>query len=140
MKACRSGATGTSRWSSAPSARNPAPAARPARSTCARRSSSRSSRTSGRSGTGCRGGRTTMSMTVRSNGNVRILELSGEFTLADGALAKPLDLRGRRLDDLTMTLQTLVAQSPRVILLDLHGVTFLDSAALGELIAWKKRA
>lgn len=81
-----------------------------------------------------------MSLTVRTAGAARILELSGEFTMGDGALTKPLDLRGRRLEDLSLALKTLIAQTPRVILLDLAGVTFLDSAALGELIAMKKRA
>jgi anti-anti-sigma factor len=81
-----------------------------------------------------------MSMTVRIHGNVRILEMQGEFTLGEGGLAHPLDLRGRRLDDLSGALRALVTHAPRVILLDMAGVTFLDSAALGELIAWKKRA
>ena len=81
-----------------------------------------------------------MSLTVRTAGAARILELSGEFTMGDGALTKPLDLRGRRLEDLSLALKTLIAQTPRVILLDMAGVTFLDSAALGELIAMKKRA
>ncbi|HUD70578.1 MAG TPA: STAS domain-containing protein [Dongiaceae bacterium] len=79
-------------------------------------------------------------MTVRTHGNVRILEMQGEFTLGEGGLAHPLDLRGRRLDDLSGALRALVSRAPRVILLDMAGVTFLDSAALGELIAWKKRA
>lgn len=81
-----------------------------------------------------------MSLTVRTVGAARILELTGEFTLGDGGLMKPLDLRGRRLEDLSLALKTLVAQAPRVILLDMAGVTFLDSAALGELIAMKRRA
>lgn len=81
-----------------------------------------------------------MSLTVRTAGAARILELSGEFTMGDGALTKPLDLRGRRLEDLSLALKTLIGQAPRVILLDMAGVTFLDSAALGELIAMKKRA
>ncbi|HKQ97947.1 MAG TPA: STAS domain-containing protein [Candidatus Polarisedimenticolia bacterium] len=80
-----------------------------------------------------------MSLTVRTVGAARILQMTGEFTLGDG-LVKPLDLRGRRIEDLSLALRTLVAQAPRVILLDMAGVTFLDSAALGELIAMKKRA
>ena len=81
-----------------------------------------------------------MSLTVRTAGTARILEMAGEFTMGDGALTKPLDLRGRRLEDLSLALKTLIGQAPRVILLDMAGVTFLDSAALGELIAMKKRA
>ena len=48
-KGCRSGATGTSRWSSARSAPSRAPAARPVPPTCARRSGDPSSPTCGRS-------------------------------------------------------------------------------------------
>jgi anti-sigma B factor antagonist len=81
-----------------------------------------------------------MAMTVRSHGRVRILDLSGEFTLDAGGLARPLDLRGRRLDDLGEALRALLAQGCRAILLDMEKVTFLDSAALGELVAWRKRA
>lgn len=81
-----------------------------------------------------------MPLTVRSHGNVRIVELTGEFTLGEASLARPLDLRGRPLADLSDALSNLVAQSPQAILLDMAGVTFLDSAAVGDLVAWKKRA
>jgi anti-sigma B factor antagonist len=81
-----------------------------------------------------------MSLIVRAHGNVRILTMTGEFTLGEAGLARPLDLRGRPLSDLSDALANLVAQSPQAILLDMTGVTFLDSAALGDLIAWKKRA
>ena len=81
-----------------------------------------------------------MAITVRSSGNVRILVLSGEFTLEGGGLASPLDLRGRRLDDLGGALRTVLDQGCRAILLDMEQVTFLNSAALGELVACRKRA
>jgi anti-sigma B factor antagonist len=81
-----------------------------------------------------------MAMTVRSHGDVRILVLTGEFTLEAGGLARPLDLRGRRLDDLGEALRKVITQGTRAVLLDMAGVTFLDSAALGELVAWQKRA
>jgi anti-anti-sigma factor len=81
-----------------------------------------------------------MAIAVRSHGNVRILALSGEFTLEGGGLASPLDLRGRRLDDLGGALRSLLVQGCRAILLDMEQVTFLDSAALGELVACRKRA
>ena len=81
-----------------------------------------------------------MPLTVRSHGNVRILELTGEFTLGEAGIARPLDLRGRPLADLSDALSNLMAQPPQAILLDMAGVTFLDSAAVGDLVAWKKRA
>jgi len=80
-----------------------------------------------------------MAVSVRERGGVSILELQGEFTLGAGGLSRPLDLRGRRLSDLGETLQQLLDQGRRKIVLDLGGVSFLDSAGLGELIACKKR-
>ena len=81
-----------------------------------------------------------MAIAVRSHGEIRILAMKGEFTLEAGGLARPLDLRGRRLDDLGEALRAVIAQGCRSLLLDMTQVTFLDSAALGELIAWQKRA
>lgn len=80
-----------------------------------------------------------MAVSVRAQGDVRIIVLQGEFTLGAGALAQPVDLRGRRLSDLGETLRRLLDQGARKIVLDLAGVSFLDSAGLGELIACKKR-
>jgi anti-sigma B factor antagonist len=80
-----------------------------------------------------------MAISVRTRGEVSIIELAGEFTLGDGGIARPLDLRGDRLTDLGETLRRLLDQGSRKILLDLAQVTFLDSAGLGELIACRKR-
>jgi len=80
-----------------------------------------------------------VAVSVRERDGVSILELQGEFTLDAGGLSRPLDLRGRRLSDLGQTLQQLLDQGRRKIVLDLGGVSFLDSAGLGELIACKKR-
>jgi anti-sigma B factor antagonist len=80
-----------------------------------------------------------MSISVRSRDDVSIIELTGEFTIGNAGLAQPLDLRGRRLSDLGLTLNRLLEQGGRKIVLDLGGVSFLDSAGLGELIACKKR-
>jgi anti-sigma B factor antagonist len=80
-----------------------------------------------------------VAVSVRARGDISILELKGEFTLGATGLSRPLDLRGRRLSDLGQTLQTLLDQGRRKIVLDLAGVSFLDSAGLGELIACKKR-
>ena len=81
-----------------------------------------------------------MAITVRTHGKIRILDLTGEFTLESGGLSHPLDLRGRHLDDLGETLRKVIAQRSPAVLLDMTGVSFLDSAALGDLIAYRKRA
>ena len=81
-----------------------------------------------------------MSVVVRMNGDVSIVELSGEFTLGRGVVSKPLDLHGHRLEDLGQSLQALLDRGSSRIVLDLEKVRFMDSAGLGELVAWKKRA
>ena len=80
-----------------------------------------------------------MSIAVRARDDVSIIELTGEFTIGNAGIAQPLDLRGRRLSDLGLTLHRVLEQGGRKIVLDLGGVTFLDSAGLGELISCKKR-
>jgi len=81
-----------------------------------------------------------MGATVRTEGNVSIVQLSGEFTLGKNVLARPLDLHGHRLEDLGQTLAGLLDRGSSRIVLDLEKVRFMDSAGLGELVAWKKRA
>ena len=81
-----------------------------------------------------------MPATIRHEGDIAIVELSGEFTLGRSTLTRPLDLHGHRLEDLGNTLATLVDRNTPRIVLDLAGVRFIDSAGLGELVAWKKRA
>ena len=81
-----------------------------------------------------------MSAVIRHEGDVSIVELSGEFTLGRGGLTRPLDLHGHRLEDLGETLRDLLERSGPRIVLDLDKVRFVDSAGLGELVAWKKRA
>jgi anti-sigma B factor antagonist len=80
-----------------------------------------------------------MPISVHERGDVTIVELKGEFTLGSGGLSQPLDLRGQRLSDLGRTLWLLLERGRGKILLDLAGVSFLDSAGLGDLIACKKR-
>jgi anti-sigma B factor antagonist len=80
-----------------------------------------------------------MSVDVRTAGDVTIVELSGEFTLGKG-VSRPLDLHGHRLEDLGQTLHDLLAHGRSRIVLDLYKVRFVDSAGLGELVGWKKRA
>jgi anti-sigma B factor antagonist len=81
-----------------------------------------------------------MGVVIRTNGDVSIVELSGEFTLGRSPVSRPLDLHGHRLDDLGDTLRTLLERGGSRIVLDLDKVRFFDSAGLGELVAWKKRA
>ena len=80
-----------------------------------------------------------MGITVRVEGEVRVVRMSGEYTIGAGGLVRPLDLRGQHLSDLSDTLRTLVDRGDTRIVLDLEKVTFFDSAGLGELIAWRKR-
>ena len=77
---------------------------------------------------------------VRMVGDVAVVELSGEFTLGRGEVGRPLDLHGRRLEDLGQTLGGLLDRRSTRIVLDLDKVRFIDSAGLGDLVAWKKRA
>jgi anti-sigma B factor antagonist len=81
-----------------------------------------------------------MGALVRMVGDVAIVELSGEFTLGRGEVGRPLDLHERRLEDLGQTLGGLLDRGSTRILLDLDKVRFIDSAGLGDLVAWKKRA
>src|SRR5262245_7040142 len=80
-----------------------------------------------------------MSVVIRSFGDVTIVELSGEFTVGRSVVSKPLDLHGHRLEDLGRTLSQLLERGSSRIVLDLEKVRFIDSAGLGELVAWKKR-
>ncbi len=80
-----------------------------------------------------------MALSVRSKGDVRIIELEGEFTLGRGGLGHPLDLQGHAMPDLGGTLRSLLSQGCRRIVLDLGKVTFLDSEGLSQLIVCRKR-
>ena len=55
-------------------------------------------------------------------------------------MARPLDLQGQQVADLGTTLEELLAEGHTSILLNLHRVNFMDSAGLGALVDWKKRA
>ena len=68
-----------------------------------------------------------MPISVRAQGDVRIIELSGAFT------------PGHRSSDLGQTLGRLLDEGARQIVVDLGAVNLLDSAGLGELIACRKR-
>jgi anti-sigma B factor antagonist len=81
-----------------------------------------------------------MAAIVRTVEGVSIVELSGEFTLGRGEVGRPLDLHGRRLEDLGQTLGGLLDRKSTRIVLDLEKVRFIDSAGLGDLVKWMKRA
>lgn len=68
-----------------------------------------------------------MPISVRAQGDVSIIELTGALT------------PGNRSSELSQTLGRLLDQGARKIVLDLGAVSLLDSAGLGELIACRKR-
>jgi len=80
-----------------------------------------------------------MSLKTRSIGDVRIVQMDGDFTVGPGPMARPLDLQGRRLEDLGTYLTKLLDDGHGKIILDMSRVGFIDSAGLGELVACKKR-
>jgi anti-sigma B factor antagonist len=68
-----------------------------------------------------------MPISVRAQGDVRIIELTGTFT------------PGHSPSELGQTVGRLLDEGTRKIVLDLGAVRILDSAGLGELIACRKR-
>ena len=80
-----------------------------------------------------------MGLQTTAVGDIRIVRMSGDFTLGSTPMGRPLDLRGKRLEDLGRYLTELLDQGQRKIILDMEDVGFVDSAGLGELVACKKR-
>ena len=64
-----------------------------------------------------------MKIEERHAGNVTVLEVHGRITLGEG----DIQLRNRILET--------IDQGARKILLNLKGVSFIDSAGIGELVA-----
>jgi anti-sigma B factor antagonist len=79
-----------------------------------------------------------MPISVRSRGDIRILELQGDFTLGR-QISRPLDLQGRPMDNLGEVIDDLLARGNVRLIMDLRGVKFMDSAGLGELIACRQK-
>jgi anti-sigma B factor antagonist len=59
---------------------------------------------------------------VRHDGDIAVIELGGRITLGEGS------------GTIRNTIKDLVAGGSRKILVNLHDVTYLDSAGLGELV------
>jgi anti-sigma B factor antagonist len=68
-----------------------------------------------------------MKIEIRSAGSVRVLDLHGRLVL------------GQPEDTLKEAVQRLLAEGHGRILINLHGVPYVDSAGIGQLAACKKR-
>jgi len=79
-----------------------------------------------------------MPISVRHHGDVRILDLEGDFTLGR-PLVQPLDLKGEHAQDLAGHIGALLDAGHNSIILNLARLRFIDSSGLGELIACRKR-
>jgi anti-sigma B factor antagonist len=79
-----------------------------------------------------------MAISVRSRGDITILELQGDFAIGR-QLTRPLDLQGRPMDNLRDVIDDLLSRGSARIVMDLRGVKFMDSAGLGELIASRQK-
>ena len=62
-------------------------------------------------------------LTIRYLGDVAVVDISGRITLGDGSSALHENMR------------ELMAQGHAKILLNLSGVTFMDSSGIGELVS-----
>jgi anti-sigma B factor antagonist len=69
-----------------------------------------------------------MKSSVRQDGSVTVLDLSGKITIGDG------DLKLRE------AVNSVLAAGRKAIVLNLSGVSYMDSAGIGELVACFKRA
>lgn len=69
-----------------------------------------------------------MKVNVRQHGKVSVVELSGKITIGEG------DVRLRE------AVEQLLKEGRKNVLLNLKGVSYMDSAGVGELVACKKRA
>lgn len=74
----------------------------------------------------------TLQITERTVGNVRIFELSGDLVYEGGTRL----LR----EAVTKAVAEAVAEGPRAFLLDLHQLTYLDSGGVGSLVAMFRHA
>ena len=68
-----------------------------------------------------------MKMTIRDIGHISILDLSGKITIGQGDVV------------LRETVKDLLGGKRKDILVNLDGVSYMDSAGIGELVACYKR-
>lgn len=80
-----------------------------------------------------------MPVSVRTRGDVSIIEVQGASPLDGSGTAPGIDRNGRPPSSLGETIRRLLDQGERRILLDI-GELALDSAGIGDLIACRKRA
>jgi len=68
-----------------------------------------------------------MKASVRHHGKVTVVDLSGKITIGDG------DIKLRE------AVNALLDEGRKAVILNLHGVSYMDSAGIGELVACYKR-
>jgi anti-sigma B factor antagonist len=81
-----------------------------------------------------------VAINVRSRGDVTVVEVEGDVTFGSGTLGRPLNLKGEAVHDVGTTMGQLLEERRARILLDLGSVRFIDSAGIGEMVTFKKRA
>ena len=69
-----------------------------------------------------------MKASVRSEGDVRVIDLSGKITIGEGDVL------------LRETVESVLKEGGNKILLNLARISYMDSAGIGELVACYKRA
>ena len=69
-----------------------------------------------------------MKMAVRDAGKVKIVELGGRIVLGDGD------------EEVGKAVREILSQGHKQVVLNLSAVSYMDSCALGEVLACKKRA
>jgi len=69
-----------------------------------------------------------MKINIRTNGDVSVLDLNGKITIGEGDVA------------LRDTLDKILKEDAKKILLNLSRVSYMDSAGIGELVACYKRS
>lgn len=69
-----------------------------------------------------------MKITVRQHGKVSVVDLSGKITIGEGDV------------QLREAVERLLKEDRKQVVLNLKGVSYMDSAGIGELVACSKRA
>jgi anti-sigma B factor antagonist len=69
-----------------------------------------------------------MKVNVRQHGKVSVVDLSGKITIGEGDV------------QLRQAVEQLLKDNRKHVLLNLKGVSYMDSAGIGELVACSKRS